>query len=134
MPRNDNQRRGVAAVEFALVAPLFFLLILGSIELSRGFMVQQVLTNASRVGAREAVMLTASQAGVEDAAEVYADGMGVEGVVVTVTPNPSTARSGDEISVTVSVPYSAISWLPAPQFLGSKTLTATSVMRKEGFD
>ena len=27
-----------------------------------------------------------------------------------------------------------ITWLPAPQFMASKTLTATSVMRKEGLD
>ncbi|TWT78160.1 TadE-like protein [Posidoniimonas polymericola] len=130
----DNQRRGVAAVEFALIAPLFFMLLLGSIELSRGFMVQQVLTNASRVGAREAITLSATQSGVQSEVTSYCSGMGVDNTVVTITPSPSTARAGDEMSVTVSVPYSDITWLPAPQFLAGQTLTATSVMRKEGLD
>lgn len=130
----DNQRRGVAAVEFALIAPLFFLLLLGSIELSRGFMVQQVLTNASRVGAREAITLSATQAAVESSVASYCTGMGVDNTVVSITPSPATARAGDEMTVTVSVPYSDITWLPAPQFMASKTLTATSVMRKEGLD
>ena len=129
-----NQRRGVAAVEFALIAPIFFMLLLGSIELSRGFMVQQVLTNASRVGAREATTLSTSTSAVTTAVTTYTDGMGVDSVSVSVTPSPSTARAGDEISVTVSVPFSSVTWLPAPQYLGGQTLSATSVMRKEGFD
>ncbi|MGB6041722.1 MAG: TadE family protein, partial [Pirellulales bacterium] len=51
-----KKRRGVAAVEFALVAPLFVLMVMGMIEVGRAIMVQQVLTNASREGARRAVL------------------------------------------------------------------------------
>ena len=47
---DSQSRRGVATVEFAIVAPLFFLLVLGCIEFGRALMVQQMLTNASRVG------------------------------------------------------------------------------------
>ena len=43
-------------MEFAVVAPIFFLLILGMVEFGRMMMVQQVLTNASREGARIAVL------------------------------------------------------------------------------
>jgi hypothetical protein len=60
--------------------------------------------------------------------------MGINGVTAEVDPNPSTAASGEEVTVTVSVPYASITWLPAPKFLIGKTLTASSVMRKEGFD
>ncbi len=45
-----RNRRGTAAVEFALVAPVFFLLVFGMIEYGRMVMVQQVITNASREG------------------------------------------------------------------------------------
>ena len=38
-----KQRRGAAAVEFAIVAPVFFLLVFGMIEYGRMVMVQQVL-------------------------------------------------------------------------------------------
>lgn len=129
-----NDRRGAAAVEFAIIAPLLFMLLLGSIELSRGFMVQQVLTNASRVGARQATTVAATESAVTDDVESYAESMGITGVGVAVDPSPASAGAGDEVSVTVSVPYSSVTWLPVPKFMHGKTLTATSVMRKEGFD
>jgi Flp pilus assembly protein TadG len=124
----------VATVEFAIIAPLFFMLVLGCIELGRGLMVQQVLTNASRVGARYAVMLSGTSSGAISAAEDFASGATVPGIDVTVTPDPEAASTGDMITVTVSVPYAAVSWIPAPAFLSDQTLSATSVMRKEGFE
>jgi Flp pilus assembly protein TadG len=42
-------RFGIAATEFAIIAPLFFLLVIGMLEFSRALMVQQVLINGSRV-------------------------------------------------------------------------------------
>ena len=38
-----RDRRGSSVVEFALVAPVFFLLMIGIIEVGRALMVQQVL-------------------------------------------------------------------------------------------
>lgn len=128
------QRDGAAVVEFALIAPLFFMLVLGCIELGRGMMVQQVLTNASRAGAREASTPNTTEVAAEDAAKDYASGAGVTGSTVTITPNPATAGAGEMITVTVSVDFANASWTPAPWFLGNTTLTATSAMRKEGFD
>ena len=51
-----GKRFGAAAVEFAIVAPLFFLLVFGMVEFGRMVMIQQVLTNGSREGARKAVL------------------------------------------------------------------------------
>jgi Flp pilus assembly protein TadG len=127
------RRSGVAAVEFAIVAPIFFLLVMGIIEVGRALMVQQVLINASRVGARRAVMLSSTEAEAVSAAEQYAAGVGISGVAVEVTPDPSTAGAGDAVTVDVSISYGAVSWLPSPWFMGGKTLSSASVMRKEGF-
>ena len=132
--RCASNRRGIATVEFAIIAPLFFLLVLGSIELGRALMVQQILTNSSRVGARNAVTLSGTAESAITAAEDFAAGASVADVNVTVSPNPQTAPAGQMITVTVSVPYANVSWVPAPWFMGDKTLTATSAMRKEGFD
>src|SRR4029077_13314881 len=57
-------RCGAAAVEFAIVAPVFFLLVIGMIEVGRAMMVQQVLINASCVGARQAVTAGATSSAV----------------------------------------------------------------------
>lgn len=129
-----GDRKGVAAVEFAIIAPVFFLLVIGFIELGRALMVQQVLTNASRVGARRAVALNVTHAQVIEAARDYAAGVAVPGISVQVTPSPAAARTGDPITVTVSIPYHDISWVPSPWFMGDATLEATSIMRKEGFE
>jgi Flp pilus assembly protein TadG len=131
--RKRGVRRGVAAVEFAIIAPLFFMLILATVEIGRAMMVQQILVNASRVGARRATTLTSSQQAVTDAVAEYAAGVGISGVEVSVSPNPATAAAGAAITVDVEIDYSKVSWLPAPWFMGGKQLVASSVMRKEGF-
>ncbi len=127
-------RHGAAAVEFAIVAPLFFMLIIGCIEFGRALMVQQVLTNSSRVGARRAITLNATESEAITAASEFAAGAAVTGATVSVAPDPGAAAAGDMISVTVSVPFNNVSWIPAPWFMGGATLDATSVMRKEGFE
>lgn len=127
-----KNRRGVAAVEFAVVAPLFFLLILGMIEFGRMIMVQQVITNGSREGARLAVLDGATTSEVTSAVENYLRNSAVNGATVTVAPDPpSSAGYGEPVTVTVSVPFNQVSWLPSPMFLGGNTLVASTVMRRE---
>jgi Flp pilus assembly protein TadG len=127
-----KKRQGVAAVEFAVVAPLFFLLILGMIEFGRMVMVQQVITNGSREGARVAVLDGATTTEVTTAVQDYLTNSAVNGATVTVTPNPpNSAGYGEPVTVTVSVPFNQVSWLPSPIFLGGNTLVASTVMRRE---
>ena len=127
-----RNRRAAAAVEFAVVAPLFFLLVFGKIEYGRMVMVQQILTNASREGARRAVLDGATTSNVTDTVASYLASGSITGATITVSPNPpSNAKYGDPVTVTVSVPFNQVSWLPSPMFLGGKTLTATTVMRRE---
>jgi Flp pilus assembly protein TadG len=128
------RRRGVAATEFAIVAPVFFLMVIGFIEFGRALMVQQVLINASRVGARMASTTGATSSGVQSAVQGYTSSVAVPGVTVSVSPDPATATAGTTIFVTTTVPFSSVSWMSSPWFLGGKTLTASSQMRKEGFE
>ncbi|MGQ9562480.1 MAG: TadE/TadG family type IV pilus assembly protein [Thermogutta sp.] len=125
-------RAGVAVVEFAVVAPLFFLLILGMIEFGRMVMVQQVITNASREGARTAIVQGATTSDVVGTVNNYLTGGGVRGATVSVSPDPiDLAGYGDPVTVTVSVPFRQVSWLPAPMFLKDTELRATTTMRRE---
>ena len=125
------RRRGAAAVEFALVAPVFFVLLFGMIEYGRAVMVEQIITNAAREGARVAIISGATTTSVTTAVNTYLSGAGISGATPSVSPNPSTASSGATVTVTVSVPYTSVSWLPSPFFLGAKTLSATCAMRTE---
>jgi hypothetical protein len=52
---------------------------------------------------------------------------------VDVNPAPETALANDPITVTVSVPYSSVSWLPTPFFAGGvSNMDASATMRFEG--
>ena len=131
-----RNRRGAAAVEFAIVAPVFFLLIFGMIEFGRMVMVQQIITNASREGARVAVLDGATATEVEnrvmtylESARIDTDGMDPPDIE---PDDPASAGYGEPVSVEISIPFSDVSWLPAPFFIGGDTnLTATTVMRRE---
>jgi Flp pilus assembly protein TadG len=127
-----KNRLGAAVVELAVVLPLFLLLVLGMIEFGRMLMVQQILTNASREGARRAVLDKATTSEITTAVNQYLANSGINGATVTVSPNPpSSAAYGEPVSVTVSVPFREVSWLPSPIFLGGRVLTATTAMRRE---
>jgi TadE-like protein len=52
----DEQRRGVVAVEFAVVAPILLALVFGLIQLGRAYEMQNLLEVAAREGARFASM------------------------------------------------------------------------------
>ena len=126
------RRRGASVVEFAIVAPIFFLLIMGIIEYGRMVMVQQIITNASREGARYAVLDGSTSATVTTTVETYLTNVAISGATVTVTPNSiGSAAFGDPVEVTVDIPFSKVSWLPTPLFLNTSKLTASTVMRRE---
>jgi Flp pilus assembly protein TadG len=50
--RTQHAERGAAAVEFALVLPLFLLLLLGTVDFARAFHIQLTLSDAAAQGAR----------------------------------------------------------------------------------
>jgi Flp pilus assembly protein TadG len=133
--RSGPGRAGAAAVEFAVVGSVFVILVLGIIEIGRALMVEHLLTNAAREGARLGVVEGKSTSDITTATYAALSGMGISGDVATVEVNDnvadaSTANPTDEITVLVSVPVSKITWLPVPKYL-SGSLTAQYTLRRE---
>ena len=130
---NRPKRRGVAAVEFALVAPLFILLVMGMIEVGRGLIVQQILTNAAREGAREAVMDGATKSEVQTVVTNYLTASTIPGATVAVTPDPpSSAGARQAVTVTVSVSVSDVKWLMTSNYFSdSDQLSSSATMLTE---
>ena len=56
-------------VEFAIIAPVFFVFVLGLVELGRGLMVQHLLTNAARQGCRLGVIEGKTYTDIQNAAK-----------------------------------------------------------------
>lgn len=130
--KSRSRRRGAALVEFAVVAPLFFTLLIGIIEFGRAMMVAQLMTNASREGARRAIIEGATESEVKTLVSNYLTNTSVSGATVSVNPsNLSTAGFGDNVTVSVTVPYNDVTWVPSPWFLADKTLRASAVMQAE---
>jgi Flp pilus assembly protein TadG len=102
------------------------------IECGRAIMVQHLLTNAARDGARSAILEGTTVAAIETDLVNYLAMSSVPGATVTITPDPlSSADIGDPVGVTVQVPYNSVGWLPSSFYFDGVNLQATVVMRRE---
>ena len=115
-----RNRRGASAVEMAFIAPVFLSLIMGTIESSRLGMVAQLLTTAAREGCRVAVVHGMTETDVQNRVNAVLSGSGISvGTVTPTCPSPyswDSSPSGTAITVSLSVPYSQVSWLPTSFF------------------
>ena len=129
------RRTGTAAVEFAVVAPIMFMVVVAMFELGRSMSIQQTLTNAAREGAREAILPTATVSSVEDVVAGYVAASLANGNTTAVTtPDPSTADPGQMITVTVTSDQTPITRYGSQWFGTQYQMSATATMRKEGLD
>jgi len=139
--RSDGgRRRGVAAVEMAVVLPVFVTVTLGMIELGRAVMVAQLMTNAAREAARMAIIDGSTNTSVSNAATSFmASAAKVSQGDVTVTITTSTSGGGNDVAnakpqdlvtVNLSVPYSKVSWIPA-KYMKGMNITSMAAMRHE---
>jgi Flp pilus assembly protein TadG len=125
-----THRRGVAAVEFALLSPLLVFLMLGLWEVGRMIEINQILSNAARVGARQASTGMNTSTDVQTAVTDYlqAAGLPTGHATVTVSADPTTANQGDQIQVTVTIPFSDVRWIALNLVSSSSsTLSGTAV-------
>ena len=131
VPRRGRRRTGAFLVEFAIVAPIMFMLMLATFEFGRAFMVMELLTEGARVGARQGIIDGTTTQQIQQAVINYLSGVGIKGDTVTVqilydAPNPNHP----DINVQVTVPLSDVSWVPNPLFT-SGTLSGQFTMRQE---
>ena len=125
--------RGAAAVEFALLLPVFLLVIAGIVDFGRAFFTQITLTNAAREGARAAIVSTVSAADISVRAQASAPG--IPGITTTATV--CSGSGGGNASVTASAPFDWLLMGPALNVVGSSTvlpttLSSTAVMKCGG--
>lgn len=128
-PSRDSRfakRRGAAVVEFALVAPLFFAIVFGMIEMGRGVMVAQVAGAAAREGVRKTAISTMTVGEAETWVRNYLNGCGVDEKACTITVSQRPANGGgfqettdlsvvpygSYVRMTVSVDFGQVSWVP----------------------
>jgi len=127
--KRRRNRRGTTTVEFALAAPLLFLVFFASLEFSRAHMLRQTAENATYEGARRGVVPGATAAQVKNAAEEILMAVGAQSIEVTVEPEVITAES-ETVTVSIEMPYAENSWI-VPSFLTDATISAETTLIRE---
>jgi hypothetical protein len=94
-PRHDATRRGAAAVEFAVLVPLFLMLVLGTWEMGTALTAGTKMSAAVREGGRLASM---------DYKDSLNEGVTINGKIEQDIKNFLTASGipGDEVTITIT--------------------------------
>jgi Flp pilus assembly protein TadG len=147
--RRRIRRHGAATVEMAVIAPLLVGLTLGVVDVGQHVHVAQIVSNASREGARLAVKhSTADVTEVETAVLGYLAAsfpsipQSTFDSEVTVAATDSNGNSiastnlgglaaGELVNVSVSLPFDTVRWLDVLPTLSGTTMSATTTMRRE---
>lgn len=95
-----KDQRGQALVELALVLPVLLVLFMGTVEFGRIYHSYLVITNASREGARVAVLSGADTA-ISDRVGQVTGSLDSARLQTTVTPAPANRKSGTLATVEV---------------------------------
>ena len=128
--KRGDARRGVSAVEFAIVANILFIMILTCMEFARMNMVRNLAQDAAYFGARHAIVPGATADEAIDQAEIVLSSMLTNGYEVTVNELDADAT---EINVSVEVDLTEVA-LFAPYFLKDTMLHTDATMRTERYD
>jgi Flp pilus assembly protein TadG len=130
----SKRRRGTAAVEFAALAPVLALFLLGAWEVGRLVQVNQLLSNAVREGGRQASTGQKSAAQVQQVVVEYLQQNGLPSVTaanVTVTnvtsgADPTASNQLDGFVITVSVPFNSVRWVVLNQVTTVQTVDSSA--------
>jgi len=136
-----SSQKGASAVEFALVLPLLMLILWGIIEFGLLLYNKQVITNASREGARAGIVAQNPRVTSGAIAGVVTSYCGsylvtFGGTGLSVTSSAAGTSFGQPLTVTVTYPYQFLVFQNiANTFFGGSfgtiNLTAVTVMRYE---
>jgi Flp pilus assembly protein TadG len=125
-------RAGVTVVEFAIVAPIFFLFLLASFEFGWMNVLRHTADNAAYEAARTAMVPGASAADAVAKANAILSVVKARNATVTVTPTVIT-QATDHVTVAIDVPMNSNA-LVIPRFTGTKTIHCSATLRTERVD
>ncbi len=123
-----EKRRGVVAVEFAVVAPLVFLFFFGAFEMCRVSMIRHTVDNAVYEAARVGIVPGATAADVRTEADRVLSTIGLRGYDVRVTP--TNLQDATRVTVQIDVPVDRNSFVPAKYFIGKTIRRDLSLARE----
>ena len=124
-----DRRRGAAALEFAVCAPVLLTFVFGIIEFARAVQLQQSVRQAAFEGARAGVALDADASDAIAAATADLAAVGITDATITVTPSPLFYYS-PTVTVTASARPATSGWL-LKFFNRSSTISGSITLIRE---
>ncbi len=122
-----SSRKGQAIIEFALVAPILILLLMGIFEFGRLWMTMNILTGAAREGVRVAAITAPDVDLVKNTVQNYLTSSNITPGSISVTgPN-----SASEVTVTVQITYNSVFFGFIPGLSNSFDLIRSATMHWE---
>jgi Flp pilus assembly protein TadG len=103
--QNLHSESGASLVEFALLLPVFLLILLGTVDLGLGMRTYMGLANAAREGARWASAYPSDTAGTQAVVAAEAARAGVAAGELTTTITTASGTGGTTVTVTVMHSY-----------------------------
>jgi len=108
-----NSERGAVAVEFALLAPVLVLLLLGIMEFGRAYNAQVSLSNAAREGVR-VMAISNDQTAARTAAKNAAVSLSPQLADANFTFSQASCSSGGQMSVTIKYTLTTLTGIAGP--------------------
>jgi Flp pilus assembly protein TadG len=128
-----RNERGAAAVEFAILLPVLMLILFGTIEFGLIMYFREVITNASREGARSGIVqntVKPTAGEIQTVVTNFLTGTGLDPNAVTINIAGAGLTAPNTLTVTVTYPYNF--FVPGILGLGNTlALTGQTVMRHE---
>ena len=129
MRLSSQKRSGATAVEFAVVAPIFFMFIIAAIDFGRMNIIRHTADNAAYEAARHAMVPGATAAEAIAKANTILNSVGTRGATININPANLDA-SVEEITVTIDIPMAQNGWI-TPHFTSGKTISKRSRLKTE---
>ena len=130
--KRNHSRRGAALVEFAICAPVLFMIVFAAVEFSNANMFRNSAENAAYEGARRGIIPGATAQDAEDAARFILNAIGTQSATVNVSPNPIT-NSTETVTVDIEIPMSDNGWI-TPVFFGGYKIKRSCKMNREAVE
>jgi Flp pilus assembly protein TadG len=130
MRRQTMKRRGTTTVEFAIVAPTLFLLLLSIVELWNINFYRNTACEAAYAASRRGIVPGIDADDLRNVAQMTMQKVGARGVTVDVEPE-TILEDTELVEVSVSFPISANSWIVSKFFPGDGVITRTSSLNRE---
>lgn len=135
LPLRSSRRNGASTVEMALVSPVLFAIVFGLFEIAYGYMVHHLIQDAARQGCRVGVCYGETNTDVTTKINTLLQAEKIAGTTTKImvngaVANVSSAKSGDQVTVQITIPASKASLFPVSGYIKGQ-LSALCTMRHQ---